>query len=169
MTSDHSPVFASFEVGVASQFVSKQGTISWYRHYIANIIRYCFTANEFVCYLPPSLQRDDVILFLFQITIIISDPNSAPQGGIQIMNCVATLFTKSKTKFFIEYHSSCLESTFCFFLIGSISLNCLLQKSKSHHCKYIVFLNVHRNCKDIRGRKHRATWWVNKSLVWQPS
>lgn len=61
MTSDHSPVFASFEVGVASQFVSKQ------------------------------------------------DLNSAPQGGIQIMNCVATLSTKSKTKFFIEYHSSCLE------------------------------------------------------------
>ncbi|KAK9519889.1 hypothetical protein VZT92_022590 [Zoarces viviparus] len=63
MTSDHSPLFASFEVGVASQFVSKQ------------------------------------------------DPNSAPQGGIQIMNCVATLLTKSKTKFFIEYHSSCLEKT----------------------------------------------------------
>uniref|UniRef100_A0A665U1Z2 phosphatidylinositol-3,4,5-trisphosphate 5-phosphatase n=1 Tax=Echeneis naucrates TaxID=173247 RepID=A0A665U1Z2_ECHNA len=63
MTSDHSPVFASFEVGVASQFVSKQ------------------------------------------------DPNSAPQGGIQIMNCLATLLTKSKTKFFIEYHSSCLEKT----------------------------------------------------------
>ncbi|XP_017279043.1 phosphatidylinositol 3,4,5-trisphosphate 5-phosphatase 1 [Kryptolebias marmoratus] len=61
MTSDHSPVFASFEVGVASQFVSKQG------------------------------------------------PNSAPQGGIQIMNCVALLLTKSKTKFCIEFHSSCLE------------------------------------------------------------
>ncbi|KAI3369061.1 hypothetical protein L3Q82_026030, partial [Scortum barcoo] len=63
MTSDHSPVFASFEVGVASQFVSKQ------------------------------------------------DPNSSSQGVIQIMNCVATLLTKSKTKFFIEYHSSCLEKT----------------------------------------------------------
>ncbi|XP_069006964.1 phosphatidylinositol 3,4,5-trisphosphate 5-phosphatase 1 [Embiotoca jacksoni] len=63
MTSDHSPVFASFEVGVASQFVSKQ------------------------------------------------DLNSAPQGGIQIMNCVATLLTKSKTKFFIEFHSSWLEKT----------------------------------------------------------
>uniref|UniRef100_A0A7N8XG99 phosphatidylinositol-3,4,5-trisphosphate 5-phosphatase n=1 Tax=Mastacembelus armatus TaxID=205130 RepID=A0A7N8XG99_9TELE len=63
MTSDHSPVFASFEIGVASQFVSKQ------------------------------------------------DPNSAPQGGIQIMNCKATLLTKSKTKFFIEYHSSFLEKT----------------------------------------------------------
>nr|XP_057929529.1 phosphatidylinositol 3,4,5-trisphosphate 5-phosphatase 1 [Doryrhamphus excisus]XP_057929530.1 phosphatidylinositol 3,4,5-trisphosphate 5-phosphatase 1 [Doryrhamphus excisus]XP_057929531.1 phosphatidylinositol 3,4,5-trisphosphate 5-phosphatase 1 [Doryrhamphus excisus]XP_057929532.1 phosphatidylinositol 3,4,5-trisphosphate 5-phosphatase 1 [Doryrhamphus excisus] len=63
MTSDHSPVFASFEVGVASQFVSKR------------------------------------------------DPDNAPQGGIQIMNCKATLLTKSKTKFFIEYHSSCLEKT----------------------------------------------------------
>lgn len=30
MTSDHSPVFASFEVGVASQFVSKQGRIFIY-------------------------------------------------------------------------------------------------------------------------------------------
>lgn len=28
MTSDHSPVFGSFELGVASQFVSKQGTLS---------------------------------------------------------------------------------------------------------------------------------------------
>ncbi|XP_028259606.1 phosphatidylinositol 3,4,5-trisphosphate 5-phosphatase 1 [Parambassis ranga] len=63
MTSDHSPVFAAFEVGVASQFVSKQ------------------------------------------------DPNSASQGGIQIMNCVASLLTKSKTKFFIEFYSSCLEKT----------------------------------------------------------
>ncbi|CAL1593254.1 unnamed protein product [Knipowitschia caucasica] len=61
MTSDHSPVFASYEVGVVSQFVSKQ------------------------------------------------DPESAPQGGIQIMNCMATLLTKSQTRFFIEYHSSCLE------------------------------------------------------------
>lgn len=61
MTSDHSPVFASYEVGVASQFVSKQ------------------------------------------------DPDSGLQGSIQIMNCMATLLTKSQTRFFIEYHSSCLE------------------------------------------------------------
>lgn len=26
------------------------------------------------------------------------------------MNCVAVLLTKAKTKFFIEFHSSCLES-----------------------------------------------------------
>uniref|UniRef100_A0A8K9XV57 phosphatidylinositol-3,4,5-trisphosphate 5-phosphatase n=1 Tax=Oncorhynchus mykiss TaxID=8022 RepID=A0A8K9XV57_ONCMY len=61
MTSDHSPVFSTFEVGVSSQFVSKH------------------------------------------------DPNSVSQGGIKFMNCVATLMTKSKTKFFLEYHSSCLE------------------------------------------------------------
>ncbi|KAJ8375173.1 hypothetical protein SKAU_G00057530 [Synaphobranchus kaupii] len=62
MTSDHSPVFATFEVGVTSQFVSK------------------------------------------------NDPNSVSPGGIKFMNCVASLMTKSKTRFFIEYHSSCLES-----------------------------------------------------------
>ncbi|XP_036378129.1 phosphatidylinositol 3,4,5-trisphosphate 5-phosphatase 1 [Megalops cyprinoides] len=62
MTSDHSPVFATFEVGVTSQFVSK------------------------------------------------NDPDNMSQGGITFMNCMATLRTKSKTKFFIEYHSSCLES-----------------------------------------------------------
>uniref|UniRef100_A0A3P8UV30 phosphatidylinositol-3,4,5-trisphosphate 5-phosphatase n=1 Tax=Cynoglossus semilaevis TaxID=244447 RepID=A0A3P8UV30_CYNSE len=63
MTSDHSPVFASFEVGVASQYVSKQ------------------------------------------------DPEIAPQGGIQIMNCVAMLLTKSKTnksgRFVFSTHRSC--------------------------------------------------------------
>ncbi|XP_072540217.1 phosphatidylinositol 3,4,5-trisphosphate 5-phosphatase 1 [Salminus brasiliensis] len=61
MTSDHSPVFATFDVGVTSQFVSK------------------------------------------------NDPTKESQGAIKFMNCVATLVTKSKTKFFIEYHSSCLE------------------------------------------------------------
>ncbi|XP_057193929.1 phosphatidylinositol 3,4,5-trisphosphate 5-phosphatase 1 isoform X5 [Triplophysa rosa] len=30
-------------------------------------------------------------------------------GAIKFMNCVAVLYTKSKTKFFMEYHSSCLE------------------------------------------------------------
>uniref|UniRef100_A0A8B9KSA2 Inositol polyphosphate-5-phosphatase D n=1 Tax=Astyanax mexicanus TaxID=7994 RepID=A0A8B9KSA2_ASTMX len=36
-------------------------------------------------------------------------PTKESQGAIKFMNCVATLQTKSKTKFFIEYHSSCLE------------------------------------------------------------
>lgn len=46
------------------------------------------------------------------LTNLPSDPNSAPEGGIQIMNCVAILLTKSRTKFLVEYHSSCLESKF---------------------------------------------------------
>lgn len=84
-TSDHSPVFASFEVGVASQFVSKQGVI----------------AERTVLL---------VVLRCNAVSRLLSDPNSEPEGGIQIVNCVATLMTKSKTKFFIEFHSSCLES-----------------------------------------------------------
>uniref|UniRef100_A0A8C5B497 phosphatidylinositol-3,4,5-trisphosphate 5-phosphatase n=1 Tax=Gadus morhua TaxID=8049 RepID=A0A8C5B497_GADMO len=74
MTSDHSPVFATFEVGVTSQFVSKH------------------------------------------------DPRSASEGGIKFMNCTATLFTKSKTKFFIEFHSSCLESKIHGYIHGTLSL-----------------------------------------------
>uniref|UniRef100_A0A674I2H5 phosphatidylinositol-3,4,5-trisphosphate 5-phosphatase n=1 Tax=Terrapene triunguis TaxID=2587831 RepID=A0A674I2H5_9SAUR len=63
MTSDHSPVFATFEVGVTSQFVSK------------NDSKY----TEF-------------------------------QGQIEFLSCCATLKTKSQTKFYIEFYSSCLES-----------------------------------------------------------
>lgn len=62
-TSDHSPVFATFQVGVTSQFVSK------------------------------------------------NNPSDADeQGYIELLNCKATLYTKSHTKFYIEFHSTCLES-----------------------------------------------------------
>ncbi|NXF71490.1 SHIP1 phosphatase, partial [Sclerurus mexicanus] len=63
LTSDHSPVFATFEVGVTSQFVSK------------NDSKYTYS-----------------------------------QGEIEFLHCYATLKTKSQTKFYIEFHSSCLES-----------------------------------------------------------
>ncbi|XP_028923186.1 phosphatidylinositol 3,4,5-trisphosphate 5-phosphatase 1 isoform X1 [Ornithorhynchus anatinus] len=63
MTSDHSPVFATFEAGVTSQFVSKNG--------------------------PGNVDS---------------------QGQIEFLNCCATLKTKSQTKFYLEFHSSCLES-----------------------------------------------------------
>ncbi|XP_054839709.1 phosphatidylinositol 3,4,5-trisphosphate 5-phosphatase 1 isoform X2 [Eublepharis macularius] len=63
MTSDHSPVFATFEVAVTSQFVSK---------------------NE-------AKYTDSL-------------------GQIEFMRCSATLKTKSQTKFYIEFYSSCLES-----------------------------------------------------------
>uniref|UniRef100_A0A3P8TS77 phosphatidylinositol-3,4,5-trisphosphate 5-phosphatase n=1 Tax=Amphiprion percula TaxID=161767 RepID=A0A3P8TS77_AMPPE len=57
------------------------------------------------------MTSDHSPVFLMFSLFNFSDPDSAPQGGIQIMNCVATLLTKSKTKFFIEFHSSCLEKT----------------------------------------------------------
>ncbi|XP_010839534.1 PREDICTED: LOW QUALITY PROTEIN: phosphatidylinositol 3,4,5-trisphosphate 5-phosphatase 1 [Bison bison bison] len=63
MTSDHSPVFATFEAGVTSQFVSKNG--------------------------PGTTDS---------------------QGQIEFLGCYATLKTKSQTKFYLEFHSSCLES-----------------------------------------------------------
>ncbi|KAM4836266.1 phosphatidylinositol 3,4,5-trisphosphate 5-phosphatase 1 [Thomomys bottae] len=63
MTSDHSPVFATFEAGVTSQFVSKNG--------------------------PGTVDS---------------------QGQIEFIACCATLKTKSQTKFYLEFHSSCLES-----------------------------------------------------------
>ncbi|XP_078522146.1 phosphatidylinositol 3,4,5-trisphosphate 5-phosphatase 1 [Lissotriton helveticus] len=65
MTSDHSPVFATFEVGVTSQYVSKN-----------------------------SAGAD------------LTDS----QGQIELLNCSALLQTKSKTRFYLEFHSSCLEN-----------------------------------------------------------
>ncbi|XP_075057841.1 phosphatidylinositol 3,4,5-trisphosphate 5-phosphatase 1 isoform X2 [Mixophyes fleayi] len=62
-TSDHSPVFATFQVGVTSQFVSKN-----------------------------------------------NPGDSDVPGHIELLNCKATLHTKSHTKFYIEFHSSCLEN-----------------------------------------------------------
>uniref|UniRef100_A0A5S6MFW3 Lysosome-associated membrane glycoprotein 5 n=1 Tax=Xenopus tropicalis TaxID=8364 RepID=A0A5S6MFW3_XENTR len=62
MTSDHSPVFASFEVGVTSQFVSKKGL------------------------LKPS-----------------------DQACIEFESIEAIVKTASRTKFFIEFYSGCLE------------------------------------------------------------
>ncbi|KAM9316457.1 phosphatidylinositol 3,4,5-trisphosphate 5-phosphatase 1 [Gastrophryne carolinensis] len=62
-TSDHSPVFATFQVGVTSQFVSKN-----------------------------------------------NPGDSDVQGQIELLNCKATLYTKSHTKFYLEIHSTCLEN-----------------------------------------------------------
>uniref|UniRef100_A0A8D2PFL9 phosphatidylinositol-3,4,5-trisphosphate 5-phosphatase n=1 Tax=Zosterops lateralis melanops TaxID=1220523 RepID=A0A8D2PFL9_ZOSLA len=78
MTSDHSPVFATFEVGVTSQFVSKNGQSGW-----VDII------------LPSSF---------------LDSKYTDSQGEIEFLHCFATLKTKSQTKFYIEFHSSCLES-----------------------------------------------------------
>lgn len=83
------------------------------------------------------------------------------------MNCKATLYTKSKTKFFIEYHSSCLESMFkVSFLLNTTLGFCfkfwLIISTR-------VSLNVDRNGQDFRGREHMGNRWVGESLVWKPS
>ncbi|KAL4647083.1 phosphatidylinositol 3,4,5-trisphosphate 5-phosphatase 2 [Arapaima gigas] len=62
VTSDHSPVFATFEVGVTSQFISKKGL-----------------------------------------------PKSSEQAYIEFENIEAIVKTASRTKFFIEFYSTCLE------------------------------------------------------------
>ncbi|NXO01680.1 SHIP2 phosphatase, partial [Rhinopomastus cyanomelas] len=62
VTSDHSPVFASFEVGVTSQFVSKKGL-----------------------------------------------SKSSEQAYIEFESIEAIVKTSSRTKFFIEFYSTCLE------------------------------------------------------------
>ncbi|XP_053564761.1 phosphatidylinositol 3,4,5-trisphosphate 5-phosphatase 2 [Bombina bombina] len=62
MTSDHSPVFATFEVGVTSQFVSKKGL-----------------------------------------------PKASDQAYIEFESIEAIVKTASRTKFFIEFYSGCLE------------------------------------------------------------
>ncbi|XP_054020836.1 phosphatidylinositol 3,4,5-trisphosphate 5-phosphatase 2 [Dryobates pubescens] len=62
VTSDHSPVFASFEVGVTSQFVSKKGL-----------------------------------------------SKASEQAYIEFESVEAIVKTSSRTKFFIEFYSTCLE------------------------------------------------------------
>ncbi|XP_041918880.1 LOW QUALITY PROTEIN: phosphatidylinositol 3,4,5-trisphosphate 5-phosphatase 2A [Alosa sapidissima] len=62
ITSDHSPVFGTFEVGVTSQFVSKKGL-----------------------------------------------PKSSEQAYIEFESIEAIVKTASRTKFFIEFYSTCLE------------------------------------------------------------
>ncbi|KAA0701639.1 Phosphatidylinositol 3,4,5-trisphosphate 5-phosphatase 2A [Triplophysa tibetana] len=62
VSSDHSPVFGTFEVGVTSQFVSKKGL-----------------------------------------------PKSSEQAYIEFENIEAIVKTASRTKFFIEFYSTCLE------------------------------------------------------------
>nr|XP_040031013.1 phosphatidylinositol 3,4,5-trisphosphate 5-phosphatase 2A [Gasterosteus aculeatus aculeatus] len=62
VTSDHSPVFGTFEVGVTSQFVSKKGL-----------------------------------------------PKTSEQAYIEFESIEAIVKTASRTKFFIEFYSTCLE------------------------------------------------------------
>ncbi|TNN30226.1 Phosphatidylinositol 3,4,5-trisphosphate 5-phosphatase 2A [Liparis tanakae] len=80
VTSDHSPVFATFEVGVTSQFVSKKGL-----------------------------------------------PKSSEQAYIEFESIEAIVKTASRTKFFIEFYSTCLEGEESH--RGVPSTSCLLEFS----------------------------------------
>lgn len=51
-------------------------------------------------------NKTDLLRFFY----FFSDLSKEALGAIKFMNCVAVIHTKSKTKFFMEYHSSCLES-----------------------------------------------------------
>ncbi|KAK3531878.1 hypothetical protein QTP70_033967, partial [Hemibagrus guttatus] len=83
VTSDHSPVFATFEVGVTSQFVLKKS-------------RCC-----------------SVIFNVHALThlyvILLGLPKSSEQAYIEFENIEAIVKTASRTKFFIEFYSTCLE------------------------------------------------------------
>lgn len=94
-------------------------------------------------------------------TCLPSDLNSAPEGGIQIMNCVATLLTKSRTKFLVEYHSSCLESEFTLqrLMIGWGSCRNQLPSKRSHSTLHCFAKRLQKQSKRPRER----TWSTQKA------
>lgn len=118
MTSDHSPVFATFEVGVTSQFVSKNGQSGWVHvcHLHLGYRIHCFVYAERKSQFFKSPLKNALSLSPTESDIIFSSSfldskYTDSQGEIEFLHCYATLKTKSQTKFYIEFHSSCLEST----------------------------------------------------------
>lgn len=64
VTSDHSPVFATFEVGVTSQFVSKKGTnLIWFLfcHFLY------FLVSLYLAFLPPTIFLEFIIVIVHVI------------------------------------------------------------------------------------------------------
>lgn len=131
MTSDHSPVFATFEVGVTSQFVSKNGQSGWVHvcHIHLGYRKQCFVYAErkswffkspFKNALSLSPAKSDIIL----PSSFLDSKYTDSQGEIEFLHCFATLKTKSQTKFYIEFHSSCLESMDLAIFIVSVKVFC---------------------------------------------
>lgn len=114
MTSDHSPVFATFEVGVTSQFVSKNGQSGLLSSPLDTKFSVLYMLKEkgdlkrlhSKKALPLSPTKNAI---LFHSSFLDSKYTDS-QGEIEFLHCYATLKTKSQTKFYIEFHSSCLES-----------------------------------------------------------
>lgn len=128
MTSDHSPVFATFEVGVTSQFVSKNGK--------SGCVQVCclhlWVQNVVLCICWEKKGPLENALSLSPTENAIISPSSFldskymdSQGEIEFLHCYATLKTKSQTKFYIEFHSSCLESKGLPIFILSDKVSCL--------------------------------------------
>lgn len=88
-TSDHSPVFATFEVGVVPPLAAKTGPVGTIRLKLIESLSY---ANGPVVYLCGT------------------DVNrSIERAWIELEGIEAIVKTASKAKFFIEFHSCCLE------------------------------------------------------------
>lgn len=94
-TSDHSPVFATFQVGVTSQLISKTGAV---------IFVPLWTQTHKCSRIPWLCDR--------RYPAFQTDPNSSiERAWIELEGVEAIVKTASKAKFFIEFHSSCLEGT----------------------------------------------------------
>ncbi|NXV00831.1 SHP2A phosphatase, partial [Cettia cetti] len=90
VTSDHSPVFATFEVGVTSQFVPKEGKAG-----------FCHPLGQVWGEPWPTLTCQDLS----------AAPGSSPEAlaCIEWESIEVMLKTTSRSKCYIEFHSYCLE------------------------------------------------------------
>lgn len=92
-SSDHSPVFATFEVGVTSQLGSKTGAVM-----VAQ-------KTDELCLIPVCWPNSVVIPLRGGTDLTMG----IEKAWIELEGIEAILKTSSKAKFFIELHSTCLE------------------------------------------------------------
>lgn len=87
-------MFATFEVGVTSQFVSKKGTKRQHSSFLSQSVPFvcCLIGSRSPCDPPPA-----------------GLPKSSEQAYIEFESIEAIVKTASRTKFFIEFYSTCLE------------------------------------------------------------
>lgn len=124
VTSDHSPVFATFEVGVTSQFVSKKGrnnepnsppdVLKCCRDFVTSRLDdWTFSCEWARLRQPvpvPLSERGPRNLLTFHIPSFSAGlPKCSEQAYIEFESIEAIVKTASRTKFFIEFYSTCLE------------------------------------------------------------
>lgn len=88
-------MFGTFEVGVTSQFVSKKGTKRQRSSFLFRSVPFvcCLIGSRSPCDPPPPAGL----------------PKSSEQAYIEFESIEAIVKTASRTKFFIEFYSTCLE------------------------------------------------------------